>query len=550
MQISRFNLALAGLVAIPLCTFARKEKIQHKNVLFIAIDDLKPILGCYGESLVKTPNIDRLAGHGTVFMSNYCQQAVSGGSRSSLLTGMRPDYTQIWDCDTQIRDIHPDIVTLPQYFMQQGYETSGIGKIFHEKSVINSDVASWSIPYLSPVDKFSKITGQPTLYYYHHPITKAKIEKLIQEGLAKGMNKNDASQYAKVNAKVATECMEVPDNAYRDGAVALKAKEEIIALKKGQKPFFMAVGFQRPHLPFVSPKKYWDLYQRDQMPLAEFQQHARNSPLVAYTRSDEFKRFTDIPPFCEFTDLTHGTGLKDKSKQKELIHGYYAAVSYVDAQVGILLNTLDSLGIFNNTIVVLWGDHGWHLGDHDQWGKDTNFEESTRAPLIISAPNLHSGKTKSITEFVDIFPTLCELATVPTPLNLDGTSLVPLMKNEKARVKNFGVSQYYRLIDEKEAQKLGYTDTDIMGYTLRTDRYRYTIWMANGFRTNKPFAENDVYACELYDYQKDPLETVSVVNEKEYGTVAKEMKQKMLQYFKSQERIGSYKKNVKLVYEL
>jgi arylsulfatase A-like enzyme len=271
---------------------------------------------------------------------------------------------------------------------------------------------------------------------------------------------------------------------------------------------------------------------------------------VAYHRSDEFKRFTDIPEFCEFVDLTHGTGLKDINKQKELIHGYYAAVSYADAQVGILMNTLDSLGLINNTIIVLWGDHGWHLGDHDQWGKDTNFEESTRAPLIVSAPGHKSGKTKSITEFVDIFPTLCELTGLKTPQKMDGRSLVPLMKNVKAKVKKYGVSQYYRIIEEAEAKNLGYETTDVMGYTLRTERYRFTIWMANGFRTNKPFTEADVYATELYDYQKDPMETVSVGNEKEYNTVAKEMKCKMLQYFKSQEKIGPYKKNVKLVYEL
>jgi arylsulfatase A-like enzyme len=550
MLITKRNLALAGLTALPVILFAKENKQAKPNILFIAIDDLKPVLGCYGNPLVKTPNIDRLANRGTVFMSNYCQQAVSGGSRSSLLTGRRPDYTQVWDCDTQIRDVHPDVVTLPQYFMNHGYETSGIGKIFHEKSVKDSDPMSWSIPYLSPIDKFSKITGQPTLYYYHNPLTKANIEKFIQEGLAKGMNKNDASQYAKINAKVSTECMDVPDNAYRDGAVALKAQEQIIALQKGKKPFFMAVGFQRPHLPFVSPKKYWDLYKRNEMPLAEFQQHAKNSPYVAYHRSDEFKRFTDIPEFCEFTDLTYGTGLKDINKQKELIHGYYAAVSYADAQVGILLNTIDSLGLTNNTIIVLWGDHGWHLGDHDQWGKDTNFEESTRAPLIISAPGLKSRKTKSITEFVDIFPTLCDLTRTATPKSLDGKSLVPLMKNDKAKVKDFGVSQYYRIIEEAEVKKLSYETTDVMGYTLRTERYRYTIWMANGFRTNKPFTEAELYATELYDYQKDPLETVSVVNEKEYNTVAKEMKQKMLQYFKTQEKIGPYKKKVKLVYEL
>ncbi|MEI8087880.1 MAG: sulfatase-like hydrolase/transferase [Paludibacter sp.] len=171
---TKINLVIAGVAALPVFSFAKQKKQAKPNVLFIAVDDLKPILGCYGDSLVKTPNIDRLASKGTVFLSNYCQQAVSGGSRSSLLTGMRPDYTQIWDCDTQIRDIHPDIVTLPQYFKMNGYETSGIGKIFHEKSVIESDPLSWSVPYLSPVDKFSKQTGLPTLYYYQTRLPRPK----------------------------------------------------------------------------------------------------------------------------------------------------------------------------------------------------------------------------------------------------------------------------------------------------------------------------------------------------------------------------------------
>jgi arylsulfatase A-like enzyme len=220
-------------------------------------------------------------------------------------------------------------------------------------------------------------------------------------------------------------------------------------------------------------------------------------------------------------------------KQKELIHGYYAAVSYTDAQVGILLKTLDSLGILKNTIIVLWGDHGWHLGDHDLWEKHTNFEQATRSPLIISSPGMKPGKTSSMTEHLDIFPTICQLAGVPIPADVEGKSLQPIMINNTAMVKEFSISQYPRKLKKEEMQKLGFTENKMMGYSLRTSKYRYTIWM-NNFTSKQPFQKEKVYGVELYDYVKDPLEKFNVVNDKAYSSIAKEMENKMLTFFSAQ----------------
>jgi arylsulfatase A-like enzyme len=294
----------------------------------------------------------------------------------------------------------------------------------------------------------------------------------------------------------------------------------------------MAVGFSKPHLPFVAPKKYWDMYQRDEMPIAPFQEHAKNSPLIAYHQSGELRNYPDITEFVTLPVDSLRIGLK-LEKQKELVHGYYAAVSYMDAQVGILLNTLESLGTLDNTIIVLWGDHGWHLGDHDLWHKHTVFEQATKAPLIIAAPGIKGGKTNSQTEFVDVFPTICNLAGLPIPNQLDGKSLKPLMLDNKASVKEYSISQYPRKLKKEEAASLGYKKGNLMGYTLRTERYRYTIWM-NDFTSKQAFEKSKVYASELYDYEKDPLEKVNVVKDKKYENTSSELNSKMIEFFKSQ----------------
>lgn len=510
---------------------AQTDKI---NILFIAVDDLKPILGCYGDGLVKTPNIDKLASGGTVFTRNYCQQSVSGPTRASLLTGMRPDYTRVWDLKTKMRDINPDIISMPQYFISQGYQTAGIGKIYDPRCVDDElDKPSWSIPFHKRSEKYiSSVTGRPEGQYQLQE-TKALFKKYRTEGESKGLKGKELNDYIAKFIKPSVECADVPDNAYNDGANALYAKDILAKLAKDGKPFFFAVGFSKPHLPFVAPKKYWDLYKRDQVPLPSFRKQALNSPGLAYHTAAELYAYSDIPPLSSFTDQKPGLDLP-VDKQKELIHGYYAAISYMDAQVGIVLKALDSLGLSKNTIVVLWGDHGWHLGDHNLWCKHTNFEQATHAPMIISAPGIKATKTDSPSEFIDIFPTLCDLSGVAIPSHLDGKSLVPVMKNPGTTVKEFSVSQYPRSRNKLDSERLGWSDGQLMGYSLRTKRYRYTIWLKNNFRSYMPFDPDLVVARELYDYDNDPEETVNVADEKDYAAISSDLNKKMISFLEAQ----------------
>ncbi|MCX6309927.1 MAG: sulfatase [Bacteroidia bacterium] len=538
--LKKINIALAGLISVYCFAQTKKETVKP-NILFIAIDDLKPILGCYGDKLIKTPNIDQIAKNGTVFLSNYCQQAVSGPTRASIMTGMRPDQTQVWDLKTRMRDVNPDIVSLPQYLITQGYSTQGIGKIYDSRCVDKEmDAPSWSEPYYNyfktEARYYPKETGVPALGQYQLTQTKELAEKYRKIAEANGLPENEIDTYISKFIKPSVECTELPDNAYNDGANALRAKEILVKLKTENKPFFFAVGFSKPHLPFVAPKKYWDLYDRDKMPVAEYQEKSKNGVEMAYHNAGELRAYSDIPSLLEFTDQKDFGLTLPLDKQKELIHGYYAAVSYTDAQLGILLNTLDSLGLTENTILVLWGDHGWHLGDHNLWCKHTNFEQATRAPLIISAPGMKSSATKSPSEFVDIFPTLCELAGVPVPNHLAGKSQVSVMKNPKLKVKDFSVSQYPRSASVSESERLGYAAGNYMGYSIRTNRYRYTLWMKNNFRSNQVFDTNLVFATELYDYQSDPNETENLIDSKKYAKTAVELNKQMIGFFKTQEK--------------
>ena len=507
------------------------QQAKKPNILFIAVDDLKPIMACYGNKIIKTPNIDRLAKMGTMFSNNYCQQSVCGPTRASLMTGMRPDYTKVWDLKTQMRDINPDIVTLPQYLISQGYNTVGTGKIFHPSSAIKKiDPVSWNMPYMEPeAGDYANGLGKPANSQYQKPENKAMF--LVKK---ERVQREDDDEMPTSIKGPSIENYDVPDHAYDDGVITLKARDQMVKMHKDNKPFFLAVGYHKPHLPFVAPKKYWDLYNRADMPLASFQEHASNAPEIAYHKSGELRNYTDIPAFAMFNEPGFHLRLKTE-KQLELIHGYYAAVSYMDAQVGILLNTLDSLGTLNNTIIVLWGDHGWHLGDHDLWEKHTNLEQATRAPLIIAAPGMKPGPTTSLSEHIDIFPTLCDLASVPVPKHLHGRSLKPVMQNKKAAVNEFAMSQYPRKLSKEEMKKKSYTSNAMMGYSMRTDKYRYTIWM-NDFTSSTAFSESKVYATELYDYVADPLEKHNVIDEKTYAKAAVELRKEMIEFFKSQEK--------------
>jgi len=501
------------------------------NILFIAVDDLKPILGCYGNTLVKTPNIDRLANMGTVFTRNYCQQSVCGPTRASLMTGMRPDYTKVWDLKTQMRDMNPNILTIPQHLITQGYNAAGIGKIYHPSSAIDKiDPLSWNIPYIElKASDYANGMGKPANSQYQNPATKALF---LQEAPAKAaVEDEDMNPVSRKGPS--SECIDVPDDAYNDGVYAKKAKAQIQNLSKAGKPFFMAVGFHKPHLPFVAPKKYWDMYNRNDMPLEKFQEHSKNAVEISYHKSGELRNYPDIPAFATLSGDSLRIGLQP-DKQKELIHGYYASVSYMDAQVGVLLNTLEELGILKNTIIVLWGDHGWHLGDHDLWEKHTTFEQANRSPLIIAAPGMKPGQTNSLSEHVDIFPTLCDLAGVPIPTFLAGKSLVPVLQNKATEVKDFSMSQYHRTLTSDEAKKLGYKSRKLWGYSMRTKQYRYVMWM-NDFTSTQPFSPSKIYATELYDLEKDPLETVNIVADKSVSNQSQQLYNQVVQFFKSQE---------------
>jgi arylsulfatase A-like enzyme len=418
----------------------------RRNVLFIAVDDLRPNLGCYGDRHAKTPNIDRLAATGTVFERAYCQQAVCGPSRASLLTGLRPDTTRVYDLKTSFRKALPDAISLPQRFKNAGHRTESIGKIFHGDE-LTLDPQSWSAP-----EKF--------------PLLPKRDQYVLPE------NHDASDPWKKMSA---LERANVPDNAYRDGQIADAALEALERLK--DQPFFLGVGFNKPHLPFAAPSRYWDLYNPRDLPLPPNPYLAEDASRHALQAYSELRSYADFPE----------RGPIPEHKQRAALHGYYACVSYIDAQVGKLLAALDRLGLAQSTAVALWGDHGWHLGEQDYWGKTTNFEVCVRAPLLIRAPGAGGGRrTRALVEFVDIYPTIAETCSLSPPPGLEGISLLPLLADPNRPWKKAAFSQYPR--------------GKVMGHSMRTDRYRFTEWLG----------PNGTEGVELYDHLHDPNETRNV----------------------------------------
>jgi arylsulfatase A-like enzyme len=483
---------------------------QHKpkNVLFIAVDDLKPILNCYGSKEAITPNIDRLAAAGTVFLNAHCQQALCGPSRVSLLTGYYPHTTGIYGMGRQsnLREKYPDIVTIPQHFKNNGYNTIGTGKIYDPRNVEGDwqgpqDKIAWTTFF--GTNPFNAKTGKPIVVgHYHDPALKAVSEKLEKEGKAKGLKGMELRLYVRSHGgEPAVENYDVPDDAYADGAIANRGIEQLKILQHSDQPFFLALGFLKPHLPFVAPKKYWDLYDRDQLDLAPFQEYPEGAPESAETKYVEGRTYSDVPVKGKIPEAT----------QRELIHGYLACVSYIDAQIGKVLDALEETGKADETMVVLWGDHGFHLGDKQLWGKHTTFEQSTRSPLIISNAGTPAGKSVSPVNFIDIFPTLCELMGLETPKGLDGKSLVPILKDPKVSIQDYAASLY---------PHDGY-----WGIAIRTERYRYVTWYKG--KNDKAwqgqrFADKPSFT-ELYDYEKDPDERKNWSGHTEYKTVEKKL---------------------------
>ncbi|MDA0837115.1 MAG: sulfatase [Planctomycetota bacterium] len=452
---------------------AVQAETKKTNFLFIAVDDLRPELNCYGRTQMITPNMDALAANGTLFMRNYCQQAVCSPSRTSLMTGLRPDSTKVYDLSTHFRDKVPDTITLPQHLIANGYHAEAYGKIYHGGY---DDKRSWSVPAMA--------THQLGGKGYLNKQTEERLAALKKEAREKGLKGKAISNYARGPA---TEAADVSDEKYSDGGTTAAGIKALQKLSKGDKPFFLAVGLLKPHLPFTCPKKYWDMYDASKIKLADNPFAPKNVTPYSMHTFGELRSYSDMPQ----------KGNVPAEDAKRLIHGYYACVSYVDALIGELVTEVERLRLMENTVIIVWGDHGWHLGDHNLWCKHSNFENATRSPMIVRAPgHKPGGKTLALTEFVDIYPTFCELAGVPLPGHLEGTSFVPLLSEPNRPWKKAAFSQYPRG-----------GNNGVMGYSMRTNRYHYIEWQSR--------KDGSIQASELYDHDNDADENENIAGKPE-----------------------------------
>ena len=474
--------SLGGAVKVPFSGLFDliKAKKSSYNVLFIAIDDLRPQLGCYGQQKIMSPNIDRLASQSLLFEHAYCQQAICAPSRISLLSGLRPDSTGVYGLKTRLSKVLPNHVSLPKWFKQNGYDTISIGKVYHHR---NDDLDAWStIPFPAKKSTMLYITEEG--------------RRLIKE-----------NQKTNPNAKkrgAPTEMANVPDNAYIDGKLTDYAIKEMKRMKK--RMFFLCIGYRKPHLPFTAPKKYWDMYNTEKLKLADNPFFPKGVTRFTMNNFGELRKYFGMPK---------GNDPVSHKQARHLIHGYYACVSFIDAQVGRLIDELARLRLRNKTVIILWGDHGWKLGEHASWCKHTNFELDTRVPMIISVPGMKTAgqRTKALTEFVDVYPTLCEVCGLKLPAQqLEGCSLVPLMDDPDRKWKKAAFSQYPR-------HSMTDRDKMVMGYSMRTQRFRYTEW--------KHLKSGKILARELYDHEKDPQENINSIDAPQYAMTIKKLEKMM-----------------------
>ena len=403
------------------------------NVLFIVVDDLRPLLGCYGHPEIHTPNIDRLAQRGTVFNRAYCQNPLCHPSRVSMLTGLRPDTTKVLFNATDFRKKLPDVVTLPQHFKMSGYHTQSVGKIGHNAAA-QDDAYSWSTSSWLP----------PWIPFNPEFIPAWRM-------------------------------LDVEDNLLADGRTAEQAAAVLEEVQHTQ--FFLAVGFEKPHLPFYAPRKYYERYAQQEFALPPTAMLPTDAPVIANNSLKGLRLYKDIPDEGPLSD----------AKTLELIRAYAASTSYMDAQVGRVLEHLDTLGLSQNTVIVFAGDHGFHLGDHGTWRKNTLFEVALHSPMIISVPGQQPNRTDALAELVDIYPTLCEACQLSVPSALEGLSLIPVIEQPTRPWKTATFSRLSR--------------SGAGGRSMRTDQYRYTEWGSKGQRGK-----------ELYDYEADPNETVNIAS--------------------------------------
>jgi iduronate 2-sulfatase len=455
-----------SVLLAPLCAFAAAP--GRTNVLFVMADDLRPELAAYGAPAI-TPNLDRLARRAVQFDRAYCQQAVCNPSRSSMLTGLRPDTLRVWNNSTHFREPNPDVTTLPLHFKQHGYDTRCVGKIFHNwHTTEKGDARSWSAPEF--------------LHYANHGQDAPQVAGPLPPNLASGGGRIYTSGPL-------TECRDVPDEAYYDGRVAAEAVRVLAEVKDS--PFFLAVGFWKPHAPFNAPKKYWDLYDRAKIPPLN-PARAVGAPDIAHHDSREIlglpgQRITPSPELIA-----------------EMRHGYFANISYMDAQIGKVLDALDRSGVAERTIVVFVSDHGYHLGEHTQWGKTSNFELDARVALMIASPRHPQAgrRTAAFAELVDLFPTLAALCGLPAAPRLEGKSLVPVLADSAATVKPAAFTQHPRpAYYDREPDKQPHA----MGCSVRTARVRYTEW--------RDWKTGATIARELYEEADEPAETHNRIDE-------------------------------------
>ena len=470
------------------------EEVQVRpNVLFISIDDLRPELGAYGNTEIHTPNLDRLASEGTLFSNAFCQVAVCAPSRASIMTGLRPDSSRVWVLGDSFRKNMPGVVTIPQHFRKFGYHTVSMGKIFHNHmpDSISFDEADLRPSAYSTPDMIDRDAES---FYVDAEIRKEHA--LVREARIK-KNPRRAAYGGGWAYGRSTECTEAPDSAFYDGAQTNLAIKKLRELKAKGQPFFLALGYYRPHLPFVAPKKYWDLYDRERLTLAPNDFEPKNAPPMAVNVPYELTGCYDL----EY--VKHQSLSKISTDTARLLkHGYYASVSYIDACLGKLMAALKELGLDKSTIVVVWGDHGWKLGEHNGWSKMTNYIIDTRVPLIVKAPSVKKkGKTDGLVELVDVYSTLCDLAGIETPKYLQGTSVRPLMERPDRDWKSAVFSQFQRRPRESLDGK------SYMGYSMITRNHHYIEWYRWDMASK---TAQGLEAVELYDLQSDPLENTNV----------------------------------------
>jgi len=461
----------ALLLAPPAAIHAAAVAPRRPNVLFIASDDMRPQLGCYGDPVVKSPNIDRLATRGMVFRRAFCQQALCSPSRISLLSGRHPWTTKIYTIGPPLRSTMPDIVTLPQLFKNSGWFTRSLGKVYH---IGIDDPDSWSVP--------SWVSRKPR----YGPDGTARVRAAAAKLRAEGIKDPDRGPQKPFYAGPAFESPDCEDDELADGDITREAIHALRELaKKPHQPFFLAVGFLNPHVPWVAPKRYHDLYDPADIRIPDNRYPPRGAPPYAAKSGDDFYWYGNVPKDRNITD-EFGT---------RCLHGYLAAISYVDACVGRVLDELDRLGLRDDTIVVFWGDHGYYMGEHNWWGgKHNNYEGATHAPLIVAAPGMKAAgrTTDALVEFVDVYPTLADLAGLPMPDGAEGTSFAPLLDDPNIPWKKSAISEY-----PKGGRR---------GTAMRTDRYRYVEWYDKAGK----LADR-----ELYDHQTDPQENQNIAGKPE-----------------------------------